>query len=192
MGSGRQAEDGSQMEQIQPLIDTVVPRLAAVGGVKAIVLGGSWASGTQREDSDVDFGLYYDPREPLDIAALRAVAEDLNDTPNPVVTEPGGWGQWVNGGAWLTIDERRVDFIYRDIARVAEVIGESLMGNSEFHYYQQPPYGFRSHTYLAEVRFARVLYNPGGAFARLATSFGGYPPGLRANVVQGMLGDSRV
>jgi predicted nucleotidyltransferase len=178
------------MERIQPLIDLIVPRLAAVGGVKAIVLGGSWASGTQRDDSDVDFGLYYDPAEPLDIPALRAIAEELNDTPNPVVTEPGGWGRWMNGGAWLTIGGQRVDFIYRDSTRVAAVIAESLQGNAEFHYYQQPPYGFRSHTYLAEVRFARVLHDPAGAFARLSTSFSGYPPALRASVVQGLLGDS--
>src|SRR6201999_4388821 len=115
----------------------------------------------------IDFGVYYDPSEPLDIPALRALAADLNETPDPVVTEPGGWGRWVNGGAWLTISGQRVDFIYRDMVRVAEVIADCLKGNAEFHYYQHPPYGFRSHTYLAEVRLARVLHDPDRAVARL-------------------------
>src|SRR5437762_1954083 len=168
------------MRQLQPLIDTVVDRLAAIGGITAIVLGGSQATGTQRQDSDVDVGLYYHAAEPIDIAALRAVADDLNDTPDPVVTERGGWGPWVDGGAWLTINGQRVDLIYRNIDRVAEVIAACQQGKTEFHYYQQPPYGFRSQIYLAEVTFARVLHDPDGAFARLRQCIDGYPPALRA------------
>src|SRR5581483_11369680 len=103
------------MQHLQPMIETVVERVAPIGGVRAIVLGGSWATGTQRADSDVDFGLYYRAAEPIDVPALRAVAEELNDTPDPVVAEHGGWGRWVDGGAWLTVDGQRVDFIYRDI-----------------------------------------------------------------------------
>jgi hypothetical protein len=178
------------MEQIEPLLSRIVTRVAPVGGVKAIVLGGSWASGTQHPDSDVDFGLYYEARQPIDIEALRVVAEDLNDTPNPVVAEHGGWGRWVDGGAWLTIDGQRVDLIYRNADRVAEIITECLAGKAQFDYYQQTPYGFRSHIYLAEVRFARVLHDPDGIFARLSQSFDGYPPALRARTIQGFLGES--
>ena len=47
------------MDQIQSLLDMIVPRLTTVGGVAAVVLGGSWATGTQHADSDVDLGLYY-------------------------------------------------------------------------------------------------------------------------------------
>src|SRR3712207_8687536 len=35
-----------------------------------------------------------------------------------VVTAPGGWGPWVDGGGWLTIDGSAVDWIYRDLDRV--------------------------------------------------------------------------
>src|SRR6266536_1025071 len=180
------------MEQIEPLLSRVVSRLAPIGGVKAIVLGGSWASGTQRDDSDVDFGLYYEARQPIDVAALRVVAEDLNDTPNPVVAEHGGWGRWVDGGAWLTIGGQRVDFIYRNADFVSQIMADCLLGKSEYHYYQQTPYGFRGHIYLAEVRFARVLHDPDGVFARLSQSFDGYPPALRTSVVQGLLGESEM
>ena len=178
------------MEQIAPLLDLIVGRVASVGGVRAIVLGGSYASGTQRPDSDVDFGLYYEASQPIDIAALRIVAEDLNDTPDPVVAEHGGWGRWVDGGAWLTIGGQRVDLIYRNADRVAEIIANCQQGKSEYHYYQQTPYGFRGHIYLAEVRFARVLHDPDGVFERLSQSFDGYPPALRASVVQGFLDES--
>jgi hypothetical protein len=178
------------MHEIEPLIHRVVDRLRPVGGVQALVLGGSWASGTQRPDSDVDFGLYYHPDAPLDIAALRAIAEDLNDTPNPVVTEPGGWGRWVNGGAWLTIEGRRVDFIYRDLAFVSQTVDECHAGKTRFDYYQQPPYGFRSHIYLAEIAFARVLHDPSGVFDRLKARVTGVPPALRSSIVQGFLGET--
>jgi predicted nucleotidyltransferase len=70
-------------------------RLASVRGVIAVVLGGSRARGTHRPDSDTDLGLFY--RGELDIAALRALAAELTGEPVEV-TEPGGWGPWVNGG----------------------------------------------------------------------------------------------
>jgi len=178
------------MESIEPLLRKVMARLVAVGGIQAIVLGGSWASGTQRPDSDIDLGLYYDPSQPIDIPALRAVAEGLNDTPNPVVTEFGGWGRWVNGGAWLTVDGQRLDFIYRDIDRVSQIIDECNEGTSQFDYYQQPPYGFRSHIYLAEIKFGRALHDPNGAFERLRQRVVEVPVALRARLIQGFLGES--
>jgi predicted nucleotidyltransferase len=67
-------------------------RLVDVGGVVAVCLGGSRASGTHSPDSDYDLGLYYRP--PLDTAALRLLAAELTGEPVEV-TEPGGWGPWV-------------------------------------------------------------------------------------------------
>ena len=96
-------------------LDQIVARLRTVPGVVAIVLGGSWAAGRARPDSDVDIGIYYHPSTPLDIPAIRQIAETFNDTPNPVVTELGQWGPWVNGGSWMTIGGRRADFLYKDL-----------------------------------------------------------------------------
>jgi hypothetical protein len=93
-------------------------RLVSVDGVVAVVLGGSRARGTHRPDSDIDLGLYY--RGDLDMLALRALADDVADDPVEV-TVPGGWGPWVDGGAWLTIQGQRVDWIYRDLQRVHQV-----------------------------------------------------------------------
>jgi predicted nucleotidyltransferase len=45
----------NQPQCVQSIIDT----LKDVHGIKAIVLGGSWAAGVQYPDSDIDLGLYY-------------------------------------------------------------------------------------------------------------------------------------
>jgi predicted nucleotidyltransferase len=97
------------------LLQQLVEALKQVQGLKAIVLGGSYANSSPRPDSDIDIGLYYNENQLLDIEHIRTIASQLNDTPDPVVTDIGGWGTWVNGGAWLTIQGQRVDFLYRDI-----------------------------------------------------------------------------
>ena len=78
-------------------IENIVDKLKDIQGLKAIVLGGSWASGTQHPDSDIDLGLYYSQDAPLDIPSIRKIAAQLNDFPNPVVTDLGEWGRWVKG-----------------------------------------------------------------------------------------------
>jgi predicted nucleotidyltransferase len=77
-------------------------RLTAIGGVIGVCLGGSRARGTHRPDSDFDLGLYYRP--PLDTAALRLLAAEVTGDAIEV-TEPGGWGPWVDGGGWLIVAE---------------------------------------------------------------------------------------
>jgi predicted nucleotidyltransferase len=68
-------------------MDALAARLAAVDGVVGVVLGGSRARGTHRPDSDYDLGLYYVDR--LDVATLRALADEVADEPTEI-TEPGG------------------------------------------------------------------------------------------------------
>ena len=74
----------------------IASRLAELPGVLGVTLGGSRAQGTERPDSDWDFGLYYEGTiDPSDVEALGWPG---------AVTGPGGWGPVVNGGAWLVID----------------------------------------------------------------------------------------
>ena len=122
-------------------VGPIVAELSAVDGMAAVVLGGSWAAGRQRPDSDVDLGLCYRADRPLDVEAVREIARRLDDSPDPVVTDLGIWGPWVNGGAWLTIKGQRVDFIYRDLDFMVSTIDEWLAGRGRSDYWQQAPYG---------------------------------------------------
>jgi len=45
--------------QHELLLQQIVVHLQQVHGLKAIVLGGSYASGSQRPDSDIDIAIYY-------------------------------------------------------------------------------------------------------------------------------------
>src|SRR5690349_19248811 len=135
-------------------LSDLADRLIQVPGVVAVVLGGSRARGTHRPDSDVDLGLYY--RGELGVADLWRLAEEATGTPTDV-TPPGGWGPWVNGGGWLTIDGWRVDWIYRDLDRVHQVVRDCQAGNFEVGVQPGHPLGFYSHSYAGEIAFCKVL-----------------------------------
>ena len=150
-------------------------RLVSVGGVVAVVLGGSRARGTHRPDSDFDLGLYY--RGDLDVAALRELAG--REAEEPVeVTAPGGWGPWVDGGGWLTVQRWRVDWIYRDLDRVHRVWDECRAGRYEIGFQVGHPLGFYSHAYAGEVALCRVLADPSGELAQLRARTRRYPAAL--------------
>ena len=155
-------------------------RLAEVEGVVGVCLGGSRARGAHRPDSDVDLGLYY--RKPLDTGALRALAAELTGAAVEV-TEPGGWGPWVDGGAWLRVDGRPVDWIYRDIGRVRRVWDECVAGRFEIGAQPGHPLGVYSHAYAGELAMGRVLVDPGGELGALQERMRVYPEALREALV---------
>jgi Polymerase beta, Nucleotidyltransferase len=158
-------------------------------GVRAIVLGGSYAAGAQRADSDIDIGLYYD--EDLDIAHIRSIAATLNDTPDFTVTELGGWGPWVNGGAWLAIQGQRVDFLYRNIDFVSSTLTECNQGIVRSDYWQQPAYGFHNFMYCTETAICRPLYDPDAVIERLKAQVVNYPPRLKQAISKTFLWSAR-
>ena len=74
--------------------------LQKIPNMVAVVLGGSYASGLPRSDSDVDIGLYYRQASPFLVDRVRSVAENICVSGNtPVVTDFYARGPWVNGGA---------------------------------------------------------------------------------------------
>jgi hypothetical protein len=158
-------------------------RLMRIDGVVAVVLGGSRARGTHRPDSDTDLGLYY--RAPLDVAALQALATEVADGPVEV-TEPGGWGPWVDGGGWLDIRGDRVDWIYRDLDRVGRVWADCRAGHYEVGFQVGHPLGFYSHMYAGEVALCRILADPSGALGRLQAQTQAYPSTLGDALVRGL------
>lgn len=169
----------------------IVERLKEVEGLQALVLGGSYASGAQRPDSDIDIGLYYRHDRPLDIDQIRAIAASLNDFPDPVVTALGGWGRWVNGGAWLTIEGQRVDFLYRDIDFVSSILDDCQAGQIQLDYWQQPAYGFHSYMYCAETQNCQPLYDPDQLIRALKAKVALYPPLLKQTIIKSFLWSAR-
>ena len=175
------------MIDINGFLQNIVGTLNDVKGLQAVVLGGSWASNTQRPDSDIDVGLYYNEHTPLDIDHVRKIAWKLNDFPNPEVTELGGWGRWVNGGAWLTINGQRVDFLYRNIDLVSTIIDECNRGETQFDYLQQPPYGFYSYIYCAETQMCKVIFDPQKSISDLKSKVSNYSEFLKSNIINNFL-----
>lgn len=179
------------MNQLLPeqreLVLSLATRLGTVRGVRAVVLGGSYARGCAQPGSDIDLGIFYSEADPFSIESLRELAEEVNDTAGPVVSDFYGWGPWVNGGAWLTIDGQRVDFIYRNLEHVERVVTEAQSGKYEVHYLQQPPFGFFSATYLGEVAVCVPILDPEARLDALKRRVAVYPEALRRRVVQDYL-----
>jgi predicted nucleotidyltransferase len=167
------------------VLDDLVPRLATVPGIAAVVLGGSLARSRGSENSDLDVGLLYHDDAPLDLAALQRVVEEVNDDLTTQVTPLGGWGPWVNGGAWLHIDGHPVDLLYRSIDRYRATIENARNGYAEHDYLQQPPYGFQSTIYLGEMDTALALHDPTGILAALKLEVRPYPPALQSGLSRG-------
>ncbi|MGW5426651.1 nucleotidyltransferase domain-containing protein [Streptomyces sp. NPDC004059] len=152
-------------------------RLAALSTVHAVALGGSRAQGTHRADSDWDLAIYY--RGPFDPDDLRAVGWEGE------VSEIGGWGGGVfNGGAWLTIDGRRVDVHYRDLDVVEHELAEAEEGRFRVEPLLFHLAGIPTYLIVAELAVNQVLR---GTLPRPA----GYPARLRVTAAERWHGTAR-
>ena len=152
-------------------------------GVAAVTLGGSSASGTAQPDSDLDLGLYYDADQPFDLNFLQNLCRDLDDAGTAEATPIGGWGPWVNGGAWLTVDGRRVDFIYRELGRVGASVEDALAGRVSLHAQVGHPHGIHGHHYAAELALGLSLHDPAQRLASLKRRLDGYPDALQTALI---------
>jgi Nucleotidyltransferase domain len=142
-------------------ISELSARLAASGGVSAVVLGGSQASGEAGPDSDWDLGVYY--RGTVDLAPLTAFGE---------VHPPGSWGRIMNGGAWLVIDDVRVDVLLRDLDVVEHWSSQARAGRYDVDGLLGYVAGIPTYSLLAEVAGALVLHG-------LLEGDTAFPPALR-------------
>ncbi|MEV1007127.1 nucleotidyltransferase domain-containing protein [Streptomyces sp. NPDC049881] len=154
----------------------VTARLAGLPSVRAVALGGSRATGTHRPDSDWDFAVYY--RGAFSPAALRALGWEGE------VSDVGGWGGGVfNGGAWLTVEGRRVDVHYRDLDSVEHCLAEARAGRFHVERLLFHLAGIPSYLPVAELAVNRVL---SGELPRPA-----YPEALRRAAPGRWAGDAR-
>lgn len=129
----------------------VTGRLASLPYVEAVALGGSRAAGTHRADSDWDLAVYY--RGAFSPGSVR----DLG-WPGEV-SEIGGWGGGVfNGGAWLTVDDRRVDVHYRDLDDVEHHLAEAREGRFVIERLLFHLVGVPTYIVVAELAGNQVLH----------------------------------
>jgi predicted nucleotidyltransferase len=139
------------------LMRELAERLRDIPGVVAVTLGGSRATGTEREDSDWDFGLYYRGRISAD--DVRALGFEGQ------AVEPGEWGRLVNGGAALTVEGERVDLLYRDLEVVEHWRAEAEAGRYEVDRVEGYVAGMATYVLAGELAMAEVL---AGELPRLA------------------------
>ncbi|MEV0091110.1 nucleotidyltransferase domain-containing protein [Streptomyces sp. NPDC050738] len=166
---------------MNPSVAAMAERLTALPSIRAVALGGSRARGTERPDSDWDLGLYY--RGAPDVSALSALAAEFADEPVEVAG-PGGWGPWVDGGAWLRVDGVAVDWILRDLDRVERVWSQCREGRYEVGIQPGHPLGFWSPAYPGEVALGRVLADPKGELTALKAETAVYPEPLRTSLCE--------
>jgi hypothetical protein len=156
-------------------------QLGDVAGIVGVTLGGSRARGEHTADSDYDMGLYYRP--PLDTDMLLALARHVAE-PDAKVTQPGQWGPWVDGGAWLRIHGVPVDWIYRDIDRVQAAWSQAKRGVFSFNAQTGHPFGVPDFAYPGEVALGVVLHDPSGRLTTLHEHAREYPPALADALVE--------
>lgn len=171
------------MNEIKAVMDSAVSALRAVPGVEGVVLGGSRARGTHTADSDIDIGIYYN-QDTLDLAALNAAAQAVDSEHREnLISPPGEWGQWVNGGGWLVIDGYHVDFILRDIARVESEIRACKAGKVTAHYQTGHPHAYINAMYMGELAICKVLWDKNGGMSTLKADAERYPQELKRALI---------
>ena len=172
------------MNSVSELSRKIAIRLGDIDGVVAVAIGGSWARGDAYPDSDIDIGIYYHPENTPEVVSLRRLAQELDDR-NLIeaATQFGAWGPWINGGAWLRIEDRSVDWLYRDLDLVESVIDDCLVGRADCHYQPGHPHGFHNHIYMGEIHYCNPLYDPEDVLARLKSVTTPYPSLLRQTLI---------
>jgi hypothetical protein len=166
------------------LLETLVGNLSRVPQMRAVVLGGSYASGMQHSASDLDIGLYYLEAAPFSLPAIREIAGQIaRPGTHPTLTGFYEWGAWVNGGAWIETHAGKVDFLYRNLDQVQKTIREAQAGICHHEYDQQPAHGFYSVGYLAETQICLPLFDPEGRIAELKGQVQHYPDRLKQKII---------
>ena len=177
--------------RISDLCERVAARLGKIDGIEAVALGGSWSRGTARADSDIDLGLAYDGDHPFSIAELCEAARELDDRHlDGLLTPIGAWGPGVNGGGWLLIEGNHVDFLYRDLNRVREVVARCVAGDMDAMYQLGHPMGFQNQIWVGETHFCRPIFDRSGKLAQLKAIVAEYPEKMRTALVRKHLFDS--
>ena len=177
-------------EPIDSILARIADELQGVAGIDAIVLGGSRATGTASEHSDIDIGVYYGAD--FDVSAFQRAASQLDDAHRAdCATPPGAWGPWINGGGWLTVGGVPVDLLCRDTEKVRRTLDDCLAGHLTIDYQCGHPLGFVNAIYMGEVHECRALCERTPALRRLKERLIVFPPLYRRAAMEKFLWESR-
>lgn len=170
----------------------IAERLGKIEGVVAVVLGGSRARGAAHRGSDLDLGIYYREEHKPSLEDLHQLAQELGyRRVTDRVTDYGEWGPWINGGAWLTVEGQPVDWLYRELDHVTQIIEGCRAGRTAVHYQPGHPHGFHEHFYVGEVHYCLPLYDPEGTISHLKRLTTPYPPRLKQTLIRDQLWEAR-
>lgn len=182
---GRKSFGEPRLMPHDPLLTRLTPVLAAVPGIQAVVLGGSRARGTAHSSSDYDIGLYRSNAARFDTDRLLTVVKNIADDPDAaIVTRINEWGSWIVGGAWLSIEGRKVDLLYRNVDDVERVMSACRYGTVLMTYQPGHPHGFCSAIWMGEIAYCQPLHDPNGVIARLKSIALPYPEPLRSTLIR--------
>lgn len=169
---------------MQKILDHVTEKLDGLPGVVGVVLGGSRARGNYLADSDIDIGIYYDKDEGFNVQSVGEIATELDDDHRTdLITPLGAWGPWVNGGGWLVMEGYHVDFLFRDVRRVSQVIDDCVKGIVTADYQTGHPHAYLNLMYMGEVDLCKILADPKGRIAELKAKTRPYPKALQEAVI---------
>lgn len=172
--------------KIEAILTSVVDAFKNVKGVEAIVLGGSRATKTENEFSDIDIGIYYN--EKLDLSTLKKIASELDDEHREdCITNLGDWGPWINGGGWLKVDNIPVDILFRDTRKVTQCIEDCKKGIITIDYQCGHPFGFMNSIYMGEIFSCKILYSNSNRIQQLKDSLKIFPPTYKNASIQKFL-----
>ena len=169
---------------VETIINDIAKELSELPGVVGVVLGGSRARGTHHPTSDIDLGIYYDESAGFNVSDVSKVATKFDDDHREnLVTNIGEWGPWINGGGWLIVQGYHVDFLFRDINRVEQVVDEGLAGNVSTHYHTGHPHGFLNVMYMGEVSTCKILADKSNRITELKSKTIPYPKALKDAII---------
>lgn len=180
------------MSREMELASRIANRLGEIEGVVSVALGGSRARGKSHPGSDIDLDIYYRDENRPSPEALHRLAEELGYRhPGERVTDFGGWGSWINGGAWLQVEGQPVDWLFAEIGHVTRIIEACRVGRTAVHYQLGHPHGFHEHFYVGQIHYCQPLYDPEGVLTALKTLTKPYPPRLKETLIQDQLWEAR-
>lgn len=166
---------------VNEILQKVTSELQQLPFVKAVVLGGSRATGTATDNSDIDIGIYYNG---IDYDMLNNAASRLDDEHRRnLICHEGEWGQWVNCGGWLIIDGIHVDLIMRDYNKVKSIIQSSERGSFSVNYQPGHPHAFLDIMYRGELASCHILYKSDNEFVKTKQQAEQYPPALQKSLM---------